>query len=181
VLGGLYLRQTNIPAALESLTTATRLDSNLVAAQFLLGNAYEAKGDTANAVRVYRGVMMLAPQNAEPYNNVAWIFASENRNLDEALSLAQKAIQLSPYNFGILDTLGFVYYQRGDYQKAEPLLKRAAEAGGKNPTVFYHLGLTQYKLGHRDDAAAALRRALQLNEALPQAAEIRALLVELQK
>jgi hypothetical protein len=41
--------------------------------------------------------------------------------------------------------------------------------------------MTQYKLGQRDDAAASLRRALQLNEAMPQAAEIRGLLAELRK
>jgi hypothetical protein len=41
--------------------------------------------------------------------------------------------------------------------------------------------MTYYKLGRRDDAAAALRRSLQLQETIPQAAEIRALLAELRK
>ena len=95
--------------------------------------------------------------------------------------MAQKAQEFAPNNGGVLDTLGFVHYQRGEYQKAEPILKKAAELQDKNATVFYHLGATYYKLGRRDDASVALRRSLQLQETSPQAAEIRALLAELKK
>jgi Flp pilus assembly protein TadD len=41
--------------------------------------------------------------------------------------------------------------------------------------------MTYYKLGRRDDAAFALRRSLQLQEASPQAAQIRSVLDELKK
>jgi tetratricopeptide (TPR) repeat protein len=114
-------------------------------------------------------------------NNVAFIYASQAKNLDQALTLAQKALELAPNNGSVLDTVGFVHYQRGEYAKAEPLLKSASDAQPQNATVAYHLGMTYYKLGRRDDAAAALRRALRLKENLPQAREIQAVLSELKQ
>ncbi|HMH49933.1 MAG TPA: tetratricopeptide repeat protein, partial [Candidatus Acidoferrum sp.] len=63
----------------------------------------------------------------------------------------------------------------------EPLLKRATELASGNATIAYHLGMTYYRLGRRDEAASSLRRSLQLQETIPQAPEIRALLAELKK
>ena len=55
------------------------------------------------------------------------------------------------------------------------------ELAGRNPTILYHLGMTYYKLGRRDEAASTFRRALQQQETIPQAAEMRSLLEELKK
>jgi hypothetical protein len=44
------------------------------------------------------------------YNNTAWIYATQAKNLDEALALGQKAQELAPNAGAILDTLGFVHY-----------------------------------------------------------------------
>jgi tetratricopeptide (TPR) repeat protein len=125
--------------------------------------------------------MALNPKNSASYNNIAWLYATQRKNLGEALELAQKALELTPNDSNILDTLGFVYYQQGEYQRAEPVLKRAADLAAGNASIFYHLGMTYYKLGRRDDAASALRRSLQLQETIPQAAEIRAVLDDLKK
>jgi len=74
-----------------------------------------------------------------------------------------------------------VYYRRGEYKKAEPVLKKAVELVTNDGAFFYHLGMTYYKLGRRDDAASALGRSLQLDGTIPQAAAIRTVLDELKK
>src|SRR4029453_12391697 len=170
VLGTLYLRAGDTRAALDTLGTATRLDPNSAPSHKVLGTAYQQKKDIASAVAAYKRAIALAPNDAVPYKNAAYIQAAEGKNLDDALSLAQKAQELSPNSGEILDTLGFVHYQRREYQKAEPVLKRATELAGGNPTVLYHLGMTYYKLGRRDEAASTFRRALQQQETIPQAA-----------
>ena len=116
----------------------------------------------ANAVVAYKRAIALSPMDPHAYNNVAYVYAAEGKNLDEALALAQKAEDLRRDSFEILDTLGFVYYQRREYPKAEPVFKRAHDLAGSNATILYHLGMTYYKLGRRDEAASTLRRALQL-------------------
>jgi Flp pilus assembly protein TadD len=181
VLGRLYLQKGDLPSAIDALSIATKLDPNSAGAHFALGTAYERKGELGGALAEYKRTIALKPNDPVAYNNAAWIYATQAKNLDEALALGQKAQELAPNNGSILDTLGFVHYQRGEYKKAEPLLKKAAELVTKNATVFYHLGMTYYKLGRREDATVALRRSLQLQETIPQAAEIRAVLAELGK
>jgi Flp pilus assembly protein TadD len=86
---------------------------------------------------------------------------------------------LAPSVPAIQDTLGFVHYRRGEYDKAEPLLRKAAEQLPNDASVHYHLGMTYYRLGRKDDAAVALRRSLQLDERIADAAQIRQVLKDL--
>jgi Flp pilus assembly protein TadD len=181
VLGGLYLQKGDVRPAIDALKTATQLDPTSAAAHVALGMAHSENGDTAAALTSYKRAIALRTKDPAPYNNAAWLHMLQGKNLDEALALAQRAHELAPENGGVLDTLGFAHYRRGEYQKAEPFLKKAAEKMATNATVLYHLGLTYYKLGRTEDAAFALKRSLQLQESLPQAPEIRAMLTELKK
>ena len=112
-------------------------------------------------------------------NNLAWIYASRTQNLAEALTLALSAQEAAPNSASVLDTVGFVYYQRGEYAKAEPILKRAAELGARIAPVHHHLGMTYYQLGKKEDAIVSLRRSLQLDEKSTDAVEARRVLREL--
>ena len=80
---------------------------------------------------------------------------------------------------GVLDTLGFVYYKRGEYGLAEPPLRQAAELSTNNAMIQYHLGLTYHQLGRKADAATWLRRSLQADAKFAGADIARKLLDEL--
>src|SRR5262249_42425637 len=77
--------------AIESLHTAARLEPRSASIQLRLGQAYERKGDLGAALGAYRQAATLAPENPRAHNNVAWILASQGKNLDEALERARKA------------------------------------------------------------------------------------------
>jgi tetratricopeptide (TPR) repeat protein len=68
-----------------------------------------------------------APENAEYYNQFAWLIANTEGDLDEALRYSQKSVELSPESGGLYDTLGRVYYARGDYENAVKNQQHAAE------------------------------------------------------
>ena len=89
------------------------------------------------------------------------------------------AQELAPNSPSILDTVGFVYYQRKEYTKAEPVLRKAVELGARIAPVHYHLGMTYYRLGKKEDAIASLKRSLQLDERFSDAGEARRILREL--
>ena len=179
VLGVLELKRGHATEAIEAFRAASRLEPNSSRAHFALGTAYEEKGDIGKAIDAYKKAQSLEGKDPAPYNNIAWIYASQGRNLEEALSQAQRATELAPENPAILDTLGFVHFQLGRYDKAEPLLRQAAEQLRNNARVHYHLGMTYYRLGRKEDAGVSLRRALQLNGKLPEAQEARIILKEL--
>ena len=52
------------------------------------------------------------PQHTASYNDLAWLYAEENRNLDEALALVHKALEREPDNYAFLDTQAEILYRK---------------------------------------------------------------------
>ncbi len=67
------------------------------------------------------------PRAAGYHNNVAWLAARCNRQLDRALKHAAAAVALVPENAAYVDTLAEVHFRRGDRQKAIEFSKRCIE------------------------------------------------------
>jgi Flp pilus assembly protein TadD len=56
-------------------------------------------------------------------------------NLDEAEQLIRKALDQKPGDGYITDSLAWVYYKRGQYDKALPILEQAASLVPDDPIV----------------------------------------------
>ena len=76
----------------------------------------------------------------------------------------------------VADTLGWVYFKKGEYSTAIDLLREAATGRPGNAVFHYHLGAAYAKAGQKPQAAQELREALQANAAFPYAGEARKLL-----
>jgi uncharacterized protein HemY len=74
-------------------------------------------------------------------NNLAWIYSEHGGDPEKALQLAQTAKQEAPEDPRVSDTLGWILYKRGVYQRALALLKDSASKLPDNPQVQYHLGM----------------------------------------
>jgi Zn-dependent protease with chaperone function len=101
------------------------------------GLLYE-KGRYSEAESVLRAALMHDPENASVLNNLAWLYAtgpSSIRNPQDALSLALKAVALSPAP-DILDTLAEAYYINGRYAEALSTIKEAISEGGPQQSYF---------------------------------------------
>ena len=79
------------------------------------------------AVEMLRRDLADSPEEANAYNQVAWLMGNTRGDLDEALRLAKKATELSPDNGAYLDTLAHVCFAKGDLQSALRYQTRAAE------------------------------------------------------
>ncbi len=69
----------------------------------------------------------LFAHSARVRNDLAWMSARCNRRLDEALQLAQEAIEFSPRTASYIDTLGEVHFRRGEIVKATACAERCLE------------------------------------------------------
>jgi tetratricopeptide (TPR) repeat protein len=70
------------------------------------------------------------PRYATCRNDLAWLAANLDRDLDMALVNAQKAVELAPQSAGILDTLAEVHFRRGNRAQAVQLARRCIELDG---------------------------------------------------
>jgi tetratricopeptide (TPR) repeat protein len=113
------------------------------------------------AMQVMKSLLALNPDNAEALNFLAYGLAEENRDLDEALSYAERAVKLKPAPH-ILDTLGWVYYRMGRLLEALKAIEQATLQLPDDAVVLEHLGDIHLALNNLEEARAAYTRALEL-------------------
>ena len=108
-------------------------------------------------------MIRIDPAHAEAYNYVGYMFAEKGVNLDEAVTLITKALDLEPDNGYFIDSLGWALYQQGRYPEALRELKRAVEKAKEDPVIFDHLGDALMKNGLAEDAMTAWQKSLSLD------------------
>ncbi len=179
VRGAVALEHHQPDAAIGFFQQSLKLNPALARAQASVGDAYVLKGERLLAIRAYRRAVVLAPEEAQFLNDLAWLLAGEQGAPDEALRLAQRAVQLAPKEGRFLDTLGWVYYQQGKYAEAEEHFRAASTLLPAAAIPQYHLGLAAYKQGRREGASMSLKRALLLDPGFDGAEGARKLIGEL--
>ncbi|HEV2134768.1 MAG TPA: tetratricopeptide repeat protein [Terracidiphilus sp.] len=127
---------------------------------FLRGEWAERQHHVEPAERFFRQALALDPSNAMTLNYLGYMLADKGVQLPNALQLVQQAVKQQPANGAYLDSLGWVYYKMGDYERAEDNLRSAAERDQVDPTVHMHLGDLYEKTGRIRQAAAQWQLSL---------------------
>jgi spermidine synthase len=161
-LGLAYLAEDRPAEAVPALETAVILNPYGSMSYLRLGDSYEALGDTAQAVVAYDRSFDLGPWNTEAANAGAWLRASWGEGLDRALVLALAATRDSR-DSNCYDTLGWVYYKRGEYGQAARALERALGLKQDRVESIYHLALVRKAQGDTRESERLLRRVIELD------------------
>jgi tetratricopeptide (TPR) repeat protein len=178
-LASLYAAAGKYDRALARLDEALRVNPKNLVALMVSGMVYQQKGETAKAQQAYERALAVDPRFAPAANNLAWIYSEHGGDKEKALQLAQTAKQGLPDEPSISDTLGWILYKRGVYQRALSLLKESATKMPANAEVQYHLGMTYHKLGDKAAAKQALAQALKLSSGFPGVEEAKRTLAEI--
>jgi tetratricopeptide (TPR) repeat protein len=145
----------------------------------MIGTIYDMQQKSDLAAEQYRKALDINPDFAPAANNLAYILSNQKDNLDEALALARKAKEQLPEDPRVMDTLGWIYYQKGLYDSAAVEFADSVEKLPDNPIVRYHLGLALWKTGKTEAARAELEKALSLDANFDGAEEARKVLEQL--
>lgn len=92
-LGVAYEKNGELDSALKEYEKASK---KLPGAYFYMGNVYFQKNEYGDAESSYRHAIRKDPNNADAYNNLAWLYYVRKENLEEAETLVLKAIDLNP-------------------------------------------------------------------------------------
>jgi tetratricopeptide (TPR) repeat protein len=145
-------------AARRQVNAALAIDRRDPAALLLAADIELTAGDRAASIAKYRSVLDVDGSNVAALNNLAYVLGAENP--DEALKLAQQALALAPDNAAVEDTLGWVYYRKGMYDRAVTYLKRAV-ARESTPRRQFHLASSYMKTGDRNLGQSLMAAALK--------------------
>jgi tetratricopeptide (TPR) repeat protein len=131
-----------------------------------LGDVYALTGRTAESERHYELVEAIHDINRKHgvrgALELARFYADRDRNLDEALAIAEAEYRDRP-NARAADTLAWCYYKVGRYQDARKMSEKALSLRPADAGVLFHAGMIDAKLGDRVRAQQLLYRALSVN------------------
>ncbi len=109
-----------------------------------------------------RKLIQLKPDHAHAYNALGYSFAERNMRLPEARKLIERALELAPEDYYIVDSLGWVLYRMGDLKGAAEQLRRAY-VGRPDGEIGAHLGEVLWNMGERTEAERIWQEALKNN------------------
>lgn len=107
-----------------------------------------------------KSILKQDPNNAQALNALGYTLADRTNRKKEALAYTTRAFELQPDDASILDSMGWVNYRLGHYDKALDFLRKAY-AMFKDPEIGAHLGEVLWVSGHHDEARRVWSEALK--------------------
>jgi tetratricopeptide (TPR) repeat protein len=178
-LAKLYLSENEQDQAIAQYKQVLDVNPNQASAHMLLATIFDIQERFDLSEKHYRAALEINPDFVPAANNLAYILADQEKDLEDALNLARLAKRKLPDNPNVMDTLGWVYYKKGLYENAIAELTDCLKQLPDNATATYHLGMAYYKNGDLEKARAELEKALQLDENFSGAAEAKQVLAGL--
>ncbi len=179
-LADFYYRNGQTDEAVIHYKKVVEIDQLNVSSYLNLGVLQELKGSLTESINAYKKVIELNPSSPVAYNNLAWLYATRIQDkLDDALTLGKKAKTLASQNAEIIDTLGWLYYLNGEYEKAITELKIAVKVAPWNPIIRYHLGAVFYKKGLHQMALTEMERVLKISKTFPESKKAKLIIDEI--
>ncbi len=158
----------------EAKADAEQNHNEVLNAKFYLqyGAAAEQAGLIDRAAELLRESIRLDGANAaEARNYLGYMWVDNDKNLDEAGGLIRKALESDPDNGAYLDSLGWFYLKKGEYERALKELTRALEnLKAEDAVVLDHLGEACHALGKIAEAMSYWQKSLAV-EANPKVSE----------
>ncbi len=116
-----------------------------------LAEIYMNKSQWKPAYDIYLSLLKVYPQQAILLNNTAFV-ASKLSFYDEAKKYGLASLDITNNQPDSLDTLGWIYYQTEEFDKALPLFRKALALDYSKIEIKYHLALTLKALDREKEA-----------------------------
>jgi tetratricopeptide (TPR) repeat protein len=146
---------------------------------YILSGVYVDLGEIDKAAKHLQFLLTREPNNATYNNDLGYIWADHDRNLDEAEKLIRKALDedrkarkarpdlksdQDKDNAAYLDSLGWVLFKKKQYAEAKKYLEEAVKdpKEGQHIEIMDHLGDAQMALGEKAAAVETWRKAISL-------------------
>ncbi|MHC4557231.1 MAG: tetratricopeptide repeat protein [Planctomycetota bacterium] len=127
----------------------------------LLANVHNNHGNRTEAVRYWKRVVLLDPNNAAAYDSMARVILLKEEHA-KAIQLWQKALQIDPGMFGVHFRLAQALMATGQPEQAITALKKDLEISPKASWSYYLLGQLYTQLKDYEQAKLSFKAAIQI-------------------
>ena len=108
---------------------------------YYVGICYERLKQWKKSEEYLKKSLTIAPQEYSVINYLAYSWLERRENIEEATMMLKNAVELSKWEKGyIIDSLGWAYFLKKDFDKAEKLLRIAYEKNTNESEVYDHYG-----------------------------------------
>jgi tetratricopeptide (TPR) repeat protein len=129
----------------------------------VLASMYGEMGDIEKATSILLPILKRKPDNPGLNNDLGYMWADKDRNLDEAEKMIRKAVAAEPENASFLDSMGWVLFKKKQFEEAKKYLLKSVEfERGRSTEVYDHLGDVHAALNEKAEAIAAWKKAIEV-------------------
>ena len=151
-----HMQAGNIAGAVEAARAALAIQDDSTTQQFLASMLVDSP-QRADGLAIMRHMLTEQPDDTGLMNNLGYSLIdgyASDAELDEGFKLLKQAIRLTPDEANLLDSIGWAYYQYGDFREANRFIEMALEA--YEPFAHWelsdHMGDVKWRLGEQDEA-----------------------------
>ena len=159
-LSQVYEESGDVTAAIATLTKVESQFSKESQLHYSLGVLYDKKNDKKKMLSSMKKAIETDPNNAVAHNYYAYSLLDMGQELELAEKHAIIAHQLDKNDPFILDTIGWLYYTKGDFKKSMQYLEKAYLLMPEVPIIIDHLADVYAKLNMRSKAYSLYQKAL---------------------
>ena len=159
------LQSGRVPAAIEAARKAYSANDDDALQGFLASMLTESALTREEGLAIYRELFLASPDDPGMMNNFGYSLIKDpmtSQELDEGYRLLKKANRITPFEPNLLDSLGWAYYQYGDFDRALEYIERALAA--YEPFAHWelldHHGDVLWRLGDVSGATKSWEKSL---------------------
>lgn len=132
--------------------------------QLGLAIALTRAGRWREALDYARKLVERHPDDPAAHNLIGYTLVEQHRALDEAERAIRHALRLRPLEGYVVDSLGWLYFRRGQLARAARLLRIAMRLAPRDAEIISHLAETDASLQKLPRALKLFRRAIKLSD-----------------
>jgi predicted Zn-dependent protease len=131
--------------------------------RYALSGVYVDLKQIDKAAAELKALLEKDPNNPTYNNDLGYIWADHDMNLEESEKLIRKALVIDKKNAAYLDSLGWVLFKQKKYQEAKKfLLESVSHEEGRHTEIYDHLAEVHLALGEKAEAVAAWKKAIEV-------------------
>lgn len=153
--------------ARQSALRAIELDADLSDSWVAMGSVnYYLEFNIELAAQAFRRALALHPGNQQALIHFAWLLG-EAGQFDQAITYAERSIELDPFSAVAHGGLGQTHYLARDFETSRAVYQTVLELDRGDPSAYYFLAWPTMQLGEAERAIELGRKAVELSGGAP--------------